>query len=82
MIEGVDIVKAAAFLSAGIAVAFGGLGCGLGEGYIAGKACEGIAHNPKESNLLTRTMLISMAVCESCAIYALVIALLLLFVVV
>lgn len=76
-----SIIKAAAFLGAGIAVGLGAIGPGLGEGYIGGKACEGIASNPQEAGLLTRTMLVGMAVVESCSIYALVVALLLLFMV-
>lgn len=80
-IEGVDIIRAAAFLGAGIAMGLGAIGPGVGEGYAAGKACEAIGHNPKESGLLTRTMLVGQAVTESTGIYSLVIALLLLFVV-
>lgn len=82
MIESVDIIKAAAFLGAGMAAGLGSIGPGIGEGYIAGKACEAISANPKDAGLLTKTMLVGMAVCESTAIYALVVALLLLFVVV
>lgn len=80
-IEGVDIIRASAFLGAGIAMGLGAIGPGVGEGYAAGKACEAIGHNPKEAGLLTRTMLVGQAVTESTGIYSLVIALLLLFVV-
>lgn len=79
--EYLEIAKAAAFLGAGLAVGIGAIGPGIGEGYIGGKACEGMSQNPKESSMLTRTMLIAMAVVESCSIYALVIALILIFVV-
>jgi F-type H+-transporting ATPase subunit c len=51
----------------------------VGEGFAAGKACEGVAKRPEESPLLTRTMLIGQAVSESTGIYSLVIALLLIF---
>ncbi len=73
------IVKAAALLAAGIAMGFGAIGPGIGEGFAAGKACEGVSKRPEESSLLTRTMLIGQAVSESTGIYSLVIALLLLF---
>ena len=79
-IEGADIVKAAAFLGAGISMGLGAIGPGVGEGMVAAKACEAIGKNPKEAGLLTRTML-GQAVSESTGIYSLVIALLLLFVV-
>ncbi len=51
----------------------------MGEGYAAGRACEGVSKRPEEAPLLTRTMLIGQAVSESTGIYSLVIALLLIF---
>ena len=80
-IEGADIIKAAAFLGAGLAMGFGAIGPGVGEGFAAGKACEAIGKKPEEAGLLTRTMLVGQAVSESTGIYSLVVALLLLFVV-
>ena len=74
------IIKAVALLGAGIAMGFGAIGPGIGEGYAAGKACEGISRRPEESGLLTRTMLIGQAVSESTGIYALVIAFILIFI--
>ena len=74
-----DLIKASALLGAGIAMGFGAIGPGVGEGFAAGKACEGIAHRPEESGLITRTMLIGQAVSESTGIYSLVIALILIF---
>ncbi len=80
-ITGTDLVRAAALLGAGISMGFGAIGPGVGEGFAAGKACEGIARAPEHANLLTRTMLVGQAVSESTGIYALVVALLLIFVV-
>ncbi len=80
-IEGADVIRAAALLGAGIAMGFGAIGPGVGEGFAAGKACEGIARRPEEQGLLTRTMLIGQAVSESTGIYSLVIAVILIFVV-
>jgi F-type H+-transporting ATPase subunit c len=80
-IEGVDLIKAAAFIGAGMAMGFGAIGPGVGEGFAAGKACEAIGRKPEEAGLLTRTMLVGQAVSESTGIYSLVVALLLLFVV-
>jgi len=78
-ITGFHLIKAAALLGAGICMGFGAIGPGIGEGFAAGKACEGIARNPKEAGLLTRTMLIGQAVSESTGIYSLVIALIMIF---
>lgn len=80
-IEGVDLIQAASFLGAGLAMGLGAIGPGLGEGMVGAKACEAIGKNPEEAGLLTRTMLVGQAVSESTGIYSLVVALLLLFVV-
>lgn len=79
-ITGDTIIKAVALLGAGLAMGFGAIGPGIGEGFAAGKACEGVAKRPEESGLLTRTMLIGQAVSESTGIYSLVIAFILIFV--
>ncbi len=73
------IIQAGAFLGAGLAMGFGAIGPGIGEGFAAGKACEGISRRPDQAGLLTRTMLIGQAVSESTGIYSLVIALILLY---
>ena len=80
-ITGADLVRAAAFIGAGIAMGLGAIGPGVGEGYAGGKACEAIGRNPEEAGLLTRTMLVAQAVAESTGIYSLVVALLLIFVI-
>ena len=74
-----QIARAAALLGAGICMGLGALGPGVGEGFVAGKACEGIARSPEHAGLITRTMLVGQAVSESTGIYSLVIALLLIF---
>lgn len=74
------IVRAAALLGAGLAMGIGAIGPAIGEGYIGGKACEGISKRPEQAGLLTRTMLVGQAVSESTGIYSLVIAILLIFV--
>lgn len=73
------LVKAFAFLGAGLCMGIGSIGPGIGEGFIGGKACESVARRPEEYSLIFRTMLIGQAITESTAIYALVIALLLIF---
>ncbi len=73
------IVLAARYLGAGICMGIGAIGPGIGEGYAAGRACEGIARRPEESSLLTRTMLVGQAVSETTGIYSLVVAMLLIF---
>jgi F-type H+-transporting ATPase subunit c len=73
------IVDAARFLGAGICMGIGAIGPGIGEGYAAGRACEGISRRPDEAALLTRTMLVGQAVSETTGIYSLVVAMILMF---
>ena len=65
-------------LGAGLAM-IAGIGPGVGEGYTAGQACAAIARQPEAQSEVTRTMIMGIAMAESTGIYALVIALLLLF---
>ncbi|HAR63985.1 MAG: ATP synthase F0 subunit C [Candidatus Margulisiibacteriota bacterium] len=80
-ITGPELIRVAALLGAGIAMGIGAIGAGLSEGYAAAKACESVAKRPDQANIITRTMLIGQAVTESNSIYALIIALILIFVV-
>jgi len=74
-------LEAARLLAAGLCMGLGAIGPGIGEGIIAGKALEAMGRNPSEGNSLFSKMIISMAICESTAIYSLLISLILLFVV-
>ena len=73
------ITRAAAFLGAGVCMGLGAIGPAIGEGFVGGKVCEGIARRPEEYSQLFRTMLIGMAITESTGIYSLVIALILIY---
>ncbi len=72
-------VEAARLLAAGIAIGFGAIGSGIGEGIIAGKALEAMARNPEESSNIFSKMFVALAICESTAIYALVVSFIILF---
>ncbi len=71
------------FVAIAIASAFGmaiaAAGTGLAQGNAVRGAVEGIARNPAASGKILSTLLIGLAMIESLAIYALVIALILLF---
>ena len=69
----------AQMLGAGIAMGFGAIGAGIGEGFAAGKATEAVTRQPGTSDKILKTMLIGQAVSESSGIYALVVSLLLIF---
>lgn len=72
---------AMALLAAGISMGFGAIGPGIGNGITAAAACEAVGNRPEERGLYMRTMLVAQAVAQSTAIYALVIAFVLIFVV-
>ena len=74
-------VESAKVIAAGIAVGLGAIGPAIGEGIIASRALAAIGRNPEASGKIMPFMFATMAVAESTGIYALVIALLILFVV-
>ena len=73
------LLKAAALLGAGICMGLGAIGSGLGSGYPGGQACSGIARQPAVTSQLTTNMLIGSAVCQTPAIFAMVVSLMLMF---
>ena len=64
-------------ISAGIC-SWSGLGSGLSQGFAAGKAAEAVGRQPEARGAILSTMLVGCAVAETCSIYGLIIALLLL----
>ncbi|MGE0084809.1 MAG: ATP synthase F0 subunit C [Desulfococcaceae bacterium] len=80
-VENPTIASGAALIGAGLCMGLGAIGPGIGEGITASTAVTGVARNQEYTALLTRTMMVGMAVAESTGIYSLVIALLLIFVV-
>lgn len=72
-------VSVAAFTGGGMAMGFGAIGAAIGEGYTAASANEAIGRNPEQSGDIFKSMLVGQAIAESAAIFALVIALMLLF---
>jgi ATP synthase F0 subunit c len=69
----------AAHLGAGLCMGFGAIGSGIGSGFPGGRACLGMAKQPEASSRLTTNMLIGSAVCQTPAIFAMVVALILMF---
>ncbi|MBW1713013.1 MAG: ATP synthase F0 subunit C [Deltaproteobacteria bacterium] len=65
--------------AAGFGISIAAIGCGLAQGIAIKGAVEGTARNPEASGKITVTMLIGLALIESLCIYALVVALILIF---
>ena len=74
-----NMLKAAALLGAGLSMGFGAIGSGVGSGFPGGQACLGISRQPALTSRLTTNMLIGSAVCQTPAIFSMVVALMLLF---
>lgn len=66
-------------LGAGLAIGLGAIGSAIGEGYIAMNAMNALGRQPGESQKVLRLMIISQAITETAAIFALVMSLVLLF---
>jgi len=80
-VSGNEFVTLFALLGAGLAIGLGGIGPGIGEGIVAQHANAGIARDPKNLGLLTRSMIIGQAITETTVIYSIVVSLILIFVV-
>jgi ATP synthase F0 subunit c len=75
------ITEVMRYLAVAFAMGFGAIGAAVGEGHTAGKTIEGAARQPKEFPGLFRTMLIGQAMAETAGIFALFIAIILIWVV-
>lgn len=67
-------------LAAGLAIGLGAIGPGIGIGLLAGKAMEAIGRNPEAAPKIQTAMILAIAFAEAIAIYALVVALIIMFV--
>ena len=66
-------------IGAGLAIISAGASS-IGEGNLVAKAIEGMDRNPEMYSKLRSTMIIGVALVETCGIYALLISILILFV--
>ena len=67
-------------IGAGIAAGFGAIGPGIGVGLVGMGALEAIGRNPEARGAVMTNMILSIAFAEAVAIYALIVAILLIFV--
>ncbi|HYC34189.1 MAG TPA: ATP synthase F0 subunit C [Candidatus Paceibacterota bacterium] len=71
--------EALKLLAAAIAIGVGAVGPAIGIGNLAGKAMESIGRNPEASSKIQSSMILAIAFTEAIAVYALVVALIILF---
>ncbi len=75
----IDMIAVASIVTAGITMAIGSIGPAIGQGMAVARALGAIAQQPDESNTITRTLFVGLAMVESTAIYCLVISVILIF---
>ncbi|PIZ65408.1 ATP synthase F0 subunit C [Candidatus Roizmanbacteria bacterium CG_4_9_14_0_2_um_filter_39_13] len=74
-------VDAARLIATSLAIGIGVIGPGIGIGLIGSKAMEALGRNPEAEASIRTTMILAAAFAESIAIFALVVALIIKFVV-
>ncbi|MCA9989018.1 MAG: ATP synthase F0 subunit C [Anaerolineales bacterium] len=74
----VALAEGLKLVGAGLAMT-GAIGAGAGIGIVVGGAVQGIARNPDASGTIQANMILGIAFAEAVAIYALVVALIILF---
>ena len=73
--------EAAKLLAAGLAIAIGVIGPGIGIGILGAGAMNAIGRNPEAAGSITTNMILAIAFAEALGIYALIVSGILLFVV-
>ncbi|MDP2814490.1 MAG: ATP synthase F0 subunit C [Erysipelotrichaceae bacterium] len=74
-----ELARGLVAIGAGLAI-MTGMMTGAGQGYAAGKAVEAVARNPEAETKIRSMLILGGAIAETCAIYGMLIAFLLMFV--
>jgi len=69
-----------AVFGAALCMGIAALGPALGQGFVAGKAVEAVGRQPEADGKIRTTMLLGQGVAETTGIYALVVAIIIIFV--
>jgi F-type H+-transporting ATPase subunit c len=77
--DNMTVIVSVSIFAAGLAIAVGGYGPARALGEALSKALDSLARQPEASAQIMRTLFVGMALIESIAIYAFVIALIILF---
>ncbi|KAF0106145.1 MAG: F-type H+-transporting ATPase subunit c [Anaerolineaceae bacterium] len=78
-IDGASFVEGLKLLGAGIAM-LGAIGAGAGVGIAAAGGVQAMGRNPDAAGIIQTNMILGMAFAEAVAIYALAVALIIIFV--
>ena len=74
------LIAIVSIVMAGLTITLGSIAPAAGEARAVVQALSSIAQQPDESNTITRTLFVGLAMVESTAIYCFVVAMILLFV--
>lgn len=66
--------KAAAYLAAALAIGIGVFGPAIAQGKVGASACENMGKYPESADMIRSSMITSTVLIETCAIYALIVA--------
>ena len=77
--DSISLIGMASVITAGLTIGIGSIGPALGEGRAVAQALSSIAQQPDETNTITRTLFVGLAMVESTAIYCFVISMILIF---
>ncbi len=77
--DNIALIGMASIITAGLTIAIGSIGPALGEGKAVSEALRSIAQQPDESNTITRTLFVGLAMIESTAIYCFLVAMIIIF---
>ena len=77
--DNISIIGAISIIVSGLTMAIGSIAPALGEARALVQALGSIAQQPDETNSITRTLFVGMAMVESTAIYCFVVSMILLF---
>lgn len=75
----ISLIGIVSIFTAGLTIAIGSLGPAFGEARALAQALSAIAQQPDETNAITRTLFVGLAMVESTAIYCFVISMILIF---
>jgi F-type H+-transporting ATPase subunit c len=79
IMDSVTLIGSASIVIAGLTIAIGAIGPALGEGRAVAQGLASIAQQPDETNNITRTLFVGLAMIESTAIYCFVVSMILIF---
>jgi F-type H+-transporting ATPase subunit c len=77
--DSITLIGMASIIAAGLTIAIGSIAPALGEGRAVSQALTAIAQQPDETNTITRTLFVGLAMVESTAIYCFVVSMILIF---